>query len=238
MTLARVVRTFGWKPRNLVRPTEAYALWAESYPPSPHNAVMDAEQRAMAPIIEAARPGTALDVGTGTGRYLPLIAAAGARRVVGADLSMAMLGRRQADASVVCADACRLPFADARFDLVVSSLMVGDIEDLTVWIDEAARMLVPGGHLVYSDFHPSWSARGWRRTFTTTDGRLFELPFFPHDIELHLELLEAASLSVRAIREPRVAGRPAPVVAVFHAVKKRDAVRPVRQASPLCHSTR
>jgi malonyl-CoA O-methyltransferase len=184
---------------------------------------MEAEQGVMAPIIEAARPGHALDVGTGTGRYLPVIRAAGARLVVGADVSLAMLGRRQPGTVVVCADGCRLPFPDGSFDLVVSSLMVGDVEDLSAWIDEAARVLVPGGHLVYSDFHPSWSARGWRRTFTAPNGRLCELPFFPHAIERHLECLEAASFSVRAIREPRLAGKPAPMVAVFHAVKRRDA---------------
>ena len=99
--------------------------------------------------------------------------------------------------------------------------MVGDVEDLAAWVDEAARVLAPGGHLVYSDFHPSWAAHGWRRTFTAADGRLCELPFFPHAIERHLELLERASLSVRAIREPRINERPAPVVAVFHAVKRR-----------------
>jgi malonyl-CoA O-methyltransferase len=233
MTLAGVARTLGWKRRNVLPANEAYALWADSYPPWPHNAVMEAEQEVMAPIIGATRPEKALDVGTGTGRYLLVIRAAGARQVVGADLSMAMLGQRQTGAAVVCADAGHLPFADARFDLVVSSLMVGDVENPAVWIDEAARVLVPGGHLVYSDFHPSWSARGWRRTFTAADGRLCELPFFPHAIEQHLELLASASLSVRAIREPRVAGKPAPVVAVFHAVRRRDASPRGRQ--PIQH---
>jgi SAM-dependent methyltransferase len=119
----------------------------------------------------------------------------------------------------ICADGCRLPFGDGSFDLVCSSLMVGDVADLRAWVREAGRVLAPGGHLIYSDFHPSWSARRWRRTFRTVDGRLCELSYFPHAIDEHLALLAGAHLTVRAIREPRVAGRAAPVVVVFHAVK-------------------
>lgn len=198
---------------------EGYALWADTYPPQPHNPLMVAEQEVVAPIILAASPRRALDVGTGTGRYLTLLRSAGARFVVGVDMSLPMLEHRSCQTPRVGGDACRLPFADGAFDLVCSSLMVGDVADLRPWIAEATRVLVPGGHLVYSDFHPSWSSQQWRRTFRAADGRQFELAYFPHTIEDHLEQLEAAALEVCAIREPRVDGRSTPVVAIFHAVK-------------------
>jgi malonyl-CoA O-methyltransferase len=210
--------TGGAAPQPLPTP-DAYALWAESYPPHPHNALMEAEQSVVAPLIEAAVPRRALDVGSGTGRNLSLCRAAGARLAVGVDLSMPMLARRLKGTWGVCADACQLPFPDSAFDLVCSSLMVGDIATLAAWVSEAERVLAPGGHLVYSDFHPSWSAQGWRRTFQTPGGRSFELGYFAHDIDEHLGLLEAASLEVKQIREPRIAERTAPVVVAFHAVK-------------------
>jgi malonyl-CoA O-methyltransferase len=134
-------------------------------------------------------------------------------------MSLAMLGRTTCEVPRVCADASRLPFPDASFDLVCSSLMVGDVADLSGWLREAARVLAPGGHLIYSDFHPSWAARRWRRTFRDAQGRRRELAYFPHQIEEHLAALQASPLAVRAIREPRIPDRPAPVVAVFHAVK-------------------
>jgi malonyl-CoA O-methyltransferase len=218
-SLARWLR-FG-TPRR-VEPREAYDLWAENYPPWPHNPLMEAEQSVVAPMIAGRAAGhtrRALDVGTGTGRCLPLLASTGARLVVGVDMSLAMLARRSFHAPRLCADACRLPFRNGAFDLVSSSLMVGDVDDLRAWISEAARVLAPGGSLIYSDFHPSWSDRGWKRTFRAADGQLMELGFHSHAIEEHLALLEAASLDVRAIREPRVPGGEAPVVAVFHAVK-------------------
>jgi malonyl-CoA O-methyltransferase len=224
--LRRLTRAAGALP-----PREAYALWADSYPPRPHNPLMEAEQAVVAPLIEAAMAIRALDVGTGTGRYLPLLASAGARVVVGADLSLAMLGRAADHAPRVCADARRLPFRAASFDLVCSSLMVGDLPDLRAWIREATRLLSPGGHLIYSDFHPSWTTERWRRTFRAADGRRCEVAYFPHAIDEHLSLLEEASLQVRTIREPRLSGRASPVVVVFHAVKPgmpASAKRPTR----------
>lgn len=202
-------------------PTQAaYALWAQDYPPRPHNPVMEIEQRVVAPLIAAVSSRRALDVGTGTGRYLPVLAETRARTIVGLDLSMAMLARHEGGTPRVCGDACRLPFADGAFDLVVSSLMVGDIEHLDDWVREAARVLAPAGHLIYSDFHPSWAFEGWRRTFRAPDGQEVELDYWPHAIEAHLEAIERASLDVRTVREPRHAERPSPIVVAFDTVKR------------------
>ena len=228
----------GWA-RGLFRQTaarllpsrEAYALWADTYPPRPHNPLMEIEQAIVAPIIGSIAPLRALDVGTGSGRYLPLLASTGARLVVGVDFSLPMLRRQTEGVPRVCGDACLLPFRNASFDLVSSSLMVGDVADLAGWIDELARVLAPGGHLIYSDVHPSWATERWRRTFRTADGRSFEVAYFPHPIAEHLALLDGRAFEIRAIREPRPAApdgaawlrrsspRNAPLVVVFHAVK-------------------
>jgi hypothetical protein len=117
--LARAAGTFGSHAPLPAR--EGYALWADTYPPQPHNPLMAAEEAIVRPILEAATPTRALDVGTGTGRCLGLLRAAGARTVVGLDMSLAMLGRTSGDLPCVCGDACRLPFDDASFDVVCAS---------------------------------------------------------------------------------------------------------------------
>ena len=77
---------------------DAYALWADNYPPSPHNPLMRAEQAVMASIIHSTSPQRALDAGTGSGRYQALLASTGARVVIGVDLSLRMLMSRARDA--------------------------------------------------------------------------------------------------------------------------------------------
>lgn len=221
MTFGAIGRLFAPRPVRTLAPQDAYELWADSYPPWAHNPLMAVEQSVIEPIVRAARPRRALDIGTGTGRGLALLSDAGAKTVVGVDLSPAMLRQRSTTAPCVCGDGCLLPFRDASFDLVSSSLMVGDVLDVGRWIREASRVLARGGTLVYSDFHPVWSERGWKRTFRTSEGELVEAAFHPHSIDQHLACLEEAGLDVRAIREPRAQGRPAPVVAVFHACKPR-----------------
>jgi malonyl-CoA O-methyltransferase len=226
----RIGRLLKFNGGEVLPARDAYALWAGSYPPHAHNPLMAAEQSVLAATLvgithalarEHPRTKRALDVGTGTGRYLPLVAPAGMKLTVGLDLSMPMLERQTTEHPLVCADACSLPFPDASFDVVCSSLMAGDVEHIDTFLREVSRVLAPGGHLVYSDFHPSWVTERWRRTFHAPDGRLIELSYFPHAIEAHLSALEALSLSVRTIREPRIDARGVPVVVVFHAVKVR-----------------
>ena len=215
---------------------DAYELWADTYPPVAHNPLMRVEQEIVEPLLAHIRARRALDVGTGSGRYLPLLRATGASPVLGLDFSLAMLRRGSAAPGRVCGDACQLPFRRSTFDLINASLMVGDIADLGVWTREIARVLAFRGHLVYSDFHPSWAQRGWRRTFRSANGEIHDVSFSPHTIDDHLTALQQAGLRVITIREPRFRsprdllepgikafrrrwGNPQ-VVVVFHAVKE------------------
>lgn len=198
---------------------EGYARWAPLYPPHPHNPVMAVESSIVQPLIHAATPRRALDVGTGTGRNARTLDEAGASLVVGLDISSAMLSHANASHRRVCGDACRLPFAANAFDVVCSSLMCGDIVDLGGWLREAARVLMPGGQLVYSDFHPSWHTLGWRRTFVGDDRRTYELPLLPHALAEHHDRLLESGLEIRSMSEPALGSGGTPVVVVFHACK-------------------
>jgi malonyl-CoA O-methyltransferase len=217
--------------KELLAPRAAYDLWADTYPAVAHNPLMRVEQDVVEPLLAQLRARRALDVGTGSGRYMPLLHATGARLVLGVDFSLAMLARGRGGR--VCADACRLPVRRGTFDVINASLMVGDVENLDGWMHEMARALAAGGHLVYSDFHPSWAQHGWSRTFRTSAGALHDVSFHARTIDEHLAALGRAGLRVRAIREPRFKDDTDPavkafrrrwgnpqVIAVFHAVKE------------------
>ncbi|WP_242889579.1 class I SAM-dependent methyltransferase [Actinomadura litoris] len=112
----------------------------------------------------AVRPGaTVLDAGCGTGRALPALrAAAGPTgRVFAVDLTPEMLAvarttGRAHHATLLVADARRLPFAAARFDAVFAAGLVQHLPDPATGLAELARVTRPGGRLII--FHPSGRA--------------------------------------------------------------------------------
>jgi SAM-dependent methyltransferase len=121
---------------------------------------------AYARAVEAAapRPGDlALDVGCGTGRALPALAAAVGPhgRVIGLDLTPAMLwaardaGRHEV-ADMVIADARRLPLPDAVAGVVFAAGLVHHLPNPGAGVAELARVTRPGGKLLI--FHPSGRA--------------------------------------------------------------------------------
>lgn len=107
--------------------------------------------------LAAPRSGTrALDLATGTGDIAFALEARGAR-VVGLDITPRMIELARAKqarpgAAFVVGDMGALPFAAARFDLVTTGYGLRNVPDLTVAIDEIARVLKPGGRLLALDF--------------------------------------------------------------------------------------
>jgi ubiquinone/menaquinone biosynthesis C-methylase UbiE len=113
--------------------------------------------------LTAGARGHVLDLGTGTGRNLPLFPPG--TRVVGVDPGRDVLrrARRRAGAvPLVQARAEALPFRDAAFDTVVGSLVLCSVADAARGLSEARRVLRPGGTLRMMEHvrsTVSWRAR-------------------------------------------------------------------------------
>ena len=97
-----------------------------------------------------------------------------------------------------------LPLPAAAFDLVVSGLAVGHAPDLHRWLAEAARVLRPGGALLYSDFHPFAKQAGWQRTFRDPGGATRAVPFHAHEPAAHAAAARALGLRLETLEELRV----------------------------------
>ncbi len=122
----------------------------------------DAEvERALLAALGNKRIGTLLDIGTGTGRILELLAPC-CERAVGIDASREMLAiaRAKLDAAQIVnaqvrqGDAYHLPVEREAFDLVTLHQVLHYLDDPQAAIAEAARAVAPGGRLVIIDFAP------------------------------------------------------------------------------------
>jgi SAM-dependent methyltransferase len=110
-------------------------------------------RRFVTPLVERAAAGrtnlSVLDCGCGTGHNLRYLARYGS--AVGIDLTAAGLDiARQAGRPLARADAVRLPFHPAVFDLVTSFDMLQCVPDDAGAVREISRVLRRGGHFVGS----------------------------------------------------------------------------------------
>lgn len=158
-----------------------YRQWFET----PLGRQVDADEQALVFALAALEAGErVLDVGCGDGQFTAP-AADRAGIAVGLDRSTAMLdaARRRfagrADLDWVRGNAEHLPFADASFEVVLAITVLSCAHDPQAVVDEAARVLRPGGRVVLGELgrHSPWAAlrrtRGWFGDTTWRHARFF-----------------------------------------------------------------
>jgi SAM-dependent methyltransferase len=93
-----------------------------------------------------------IDVGCGEGRFSRMLIDRGAL-AAGIDLTAEMVqaARERGSGEMMRANAERLPFGDASFDVAVSYITLVDIPDYRRAIAEMSRVLSPGGRLVVAN---------------------------------------------------------------------------------------
>lgn len=163
-----------------------------------------------------------LDIGTGTGRILEVLAPQ-ADRAVGVDLSVDMLSVARANIAKLGltnvqfrqGDTYSLPVPQNSFDLVVIHQVLHFLDDPQRAIREAARALAPGGRLLVVDFAPHEleflrEAHAHRRLGFTIDAVTQWMKLAGLKPEVHDELKppgnirDKLTVSLWLARDPRV----------------------------------
>lgn len=120
-----------------------------------------AVEEAVRDAVGSGTIGTLLDLGTGTGRMLQLLAPL-ADRAVGLDASHAMLSVARANLARARVGRVELrqgdihapPLPREGFDLVVMHQVLHYLDDPSRALAQAARLVAPGGRLLVVDFAP------------------------------------------------------------------------------------
>ncbi len=195
-----------------LEPAEGYRRWAADYGRQPNELQkLEAESRArLLPDLAGRR---ILDAGCGKGRAGLLALERGAASCVGTDLTLAMLtggsGGRREESRRLVARVEALPFPAGSFHVAISALLLGHVAGLGLAIGEMARVLVPGGYLLITSFHPAAGRHGWRRTFRDrSEDRTYSIRHYPHSVSDYLEALAAAGLRVEEMEAPEWQGKP------------------------------
>jgi SAM-dependent methyltransferase len=166
-----------------------------------------------------------LDAGCGEGRVGRELAARG-HQVVGVDGSPTLARL----AGAVLGDLSALPFPDGVADLVVSHMVLQDVDDLDATMRELARVLDPAGTLCAVFGHPMSMPRPdgtpYRtevRTATTIERGGLRMTFhtMARPLEAYGRAFEAAGLAITTIREPALPGEDLPWFLQVRAVPLR-----------------
>jgi CsoR family transcriptional regulator, copper-sensing transcriptional repressor len=123
--------------------------WDQRMPPN-YSAILQDFARPFAAEFQAAS--TILEIGTGTGAFIPVLnALAPAARLVSADFAYAMISQAQKrcpDARLLQTDVHHLPLVSAAIDLVICHNSFPHFAHKRQALGEIARVLRPGGKLL------------------------------------------------------------------------------------------
>jgi len=97
--------------------------------------------------------GRCLEIGCGTGIHAARIRQLG-WTPIGVDVSAGMLRYASGRLAISLADGAKLPFPSRVFPRVVAVMIHTDVADYAAIVNEAARVLEPGGVFVHVGVHP------------------------------------------------------------------------------------
>ena len=211
-------------PIVLLPVQSAYDRWSASYD-SYDNPMIFAARRALAAEFSNVMGVKVFEFGCGTGQSLAFLKTRGASLLAGCDLSAGMLSVAQNNnpGFPICqADITKpLPLASHQFDLVLFCLSLEHVENPLHPLEEARRLLRPGGQIAIFEIHPFLSLTGVAAHFKD-GGEEVRMPTYPHQFSTYCNAFAKLGL-VAKCREWRPCDFPDAPVKVL----KRGAELPI-----------
>ena len=183
---------------------EAYDDWSATYDKD-ENLTRDLDEAVTRDTLGDTRCKSVLEIGCGTGKNTTLLKSVG-ERVWALDFSERMLKRAKAKVEsdrvvfLVADIAKNWPCRDRCADLVVSTLVLEHVEDLSFVFSEASRTLVEGGWFFVCELHPFRQYQGEKARCQTSQGTV-EIRAFVHHLRDYQNAAAGVGLKPTIFRE-------------------------------------
>jgi ubiquinone/menaquinone biosynthesis C-methylase UbiE len=188
---------------------DAYDLWSQNYDEQPGNLMLDLDEIIFSELLKEINIENKVvaDIGCGTGRHWEKIFNGHPESLTGFDVSEGMLNKlkEKFPSSTVkkISDNIFRREPDNYYDVIISTLTIAHIENVSEAISAWSRILKKGGDIIITDFHPALLAHGGKRTFKV-DEHQFAVTNFVHSVDAINNLLRAADLFIINKIEKRI----------------------------------
>lgn len=196
--------------RPMTAVTAAYDQWARTYD-TVANATRDLAATVLRQYPLALRSRAVLETGCGTGLNTPYLALQ-SRSVLAVDGSASMLAQARAritapHVQLVQGDLQQpWPVATASVDDVVCLLMLEHFPELSLFFQEAVRVLRPGGECFVCELHPFRQLQGRQARFTEAQsGQVVLIPAYLHDVSEYVQASMQQGFALLRLEEWREA---------------------------------
>lgn len=182
----------------------AYNEWSDIYDTNA-NLTRDLDAKILREMLAGQHFDSILETGCGTGKNTEFLAEIGTH-VHALDFSEGMVAkaREKVTAENVrfeMADLTqRWPCEDSVYDLIVCSLVLEHIADLSHFFAETMRTLRPGGKILINELHPFKQYGGTKARYEQA-GRTVEVEAFVHHISEFLDAAKSSDLKLLTLNE-------------------------------------
>jgi malonyl-CoA O-methyltransferase len=191
---------------QVLSPLEGYNRWAATYS-SESNPIKNLSDGMVEKFLPELTGKSFLDFGCGTGKFCQYAEDKNAAEIIGVDLSPAMINEaksRTKRTKFISGDLSKHLIGENKFDVVLTALVMGHLEDIGPTLDILLQSLKNGGTFIITDFHPFLTLNESRRTFyDSAAGKNFEVRHHLHLFEEYFSIFHRNKLTVEFLEEPK-----------------------------------
>jgi malonyl-CoA O-methyltransferase len=199
---------------------EGYNLWASTYN-NESNPIKNLSDNLVEKFLPDLTDKVVLDAGCGTGKFCRLAEKNKASKIVGIDLSPAMIKEALVNcrsAEFICSEISTAPITESHYDVIICALVLGHIADLNAALGNLLQGLKCGGSIIITDFHPFLTLARSKRTFKDkSSGKTYEVQHYLHMFTDYFECFRNYNVRIENFEEPLF--QKSPVVFGVRAVK-------------------